>query len=162
MIITDATLTSGCIQFFFVDNFHRRQQKVHLIYSIVMGLLYLMNILSKHVAKAGGLCANIIHLNRRVYSPAEGGGGIWRKAFEVITCFYFLLSTTNRNEMISHHDRWGKSLPNACWVIPLFLLSFQTPHAATELDTEDNIQFHSKSHSRLVFSPLGGVGDSAP
>lgn len=38
-----------------------------------MGLLYLMNILSMHAAKAGGPCANIIHLNCRVYSPAEGG-----------------------------------------------------------------------------------------
>lgn len=85
-----------------------------------MGLLYRMNILSIHAAKAGGPCANIIHLNCRVFSPAEGGGETWRKAFEVITCFYFLLPTTNRNEMISHHDRWGKSLPDACWVIPLF------------------------------------------
>lgn len=59
--------------------------------------------------------------------------------------------------MISHHDRWGKSLPDACWVIPLFKLSFQTPHAATELDTEDNIQFPSKSDSHLLFSLLRRV-----
>lgn len=37
-----------------------------------MGLLYLMNILSKHATKAGGLCVNIIHLYCSVYSPAEG------------------------------------------------------------------------------------------
>lgn len=45
-----------------------------------------------------------------------------------------------------------KSLLNACRVISLFYLSFQTPRLVTELDTKDNIQFQSKSHNSLLFS----------
>lgn len=58
-----------------------------------------------YATKAGGPCGNTIHLFRSVYFSAKGKKNL-KEVFEMITCFYFLLPTTTRNEMISQLDRW--------------------------------------------------------
>lgn len=65
-----------------------------------------MNLFSIFATKAGGPCVNTIHLFRRACFSAQGKKKNLKEVFEMITCFYFLLPTTSRNEMISHLDRW--------------------------------------------------------